>query len=286
MNQTEATSAETRFQDLQTGEVAKNMNNKDLHEFYKNRSKREGSDVSRILQIPEGETLFVFCIIRGKTRGLRAFLDNGCNSWLVKDGVPQNELTSTKLRDGPINLGVAGGHTVQALAEWSSLLPMDNGYYQTVRGLSVADVTGNLGKIDMKPVMDELLKAARNSSDPNSKLVGKLKAPREISGETDMLIGIHFQNLFPTPIFSTPEGLTLFRSKLMPNNEGEVACIGGPSKALEKMTEMAGVSTIMSMFARAVESPESYSRKIDYFPTTVAHEMMAYKMNKMDGYNR
>ena len=44
---------------------------------------------------------------------------------------------------------------MQALAERSSLLPMENGYYQTVQGLSVENVTGDLGKIGMEPVMGE-----------------------------------------------------------------------------------------------------------------------------------
>ena len=69
----------------------------------------------------------------------------------------------------------------------------------------------------------------------------------------------------------------------MPNNEEEVACIGGPSKALEAMTNMAAISQIMAMFTKIVESPESYSTRIDNFPRKAAQEMLPYKVIKMDG---
>ena len=69
----------------------------------------------------------------------------------------------------------------------------------------------------------------------------------------------------------------------MPNNEGEVVCIGGPIKVLEAMTNMAGISQIMAMFTKIVESPESYSTRVDNFPRTAAQEMLAYKLIKMDG---
>ena len=91
-----------------------------------------GYDVDKVLGIPEGETLFIFCIIKGKTRSLCAFMDCGCSSWLVKNRVPENELKSVKLRDGPIPMFVAGGHTVHATAEWASLLPLTNGSNQII----------------------------------------------------------------------------------------------------------------------------------------------------------
>lgn len=118
-----------RIEDLQKGEVAKQMTNKQVLDWFQQRESKEGRDLSKILQIPEGETLFVFCLIKGRTRTLRAFMDGGCSSWLAKDGVPQNELRSVKLRDGPIPMWVAGGHTVTADAEWASLLPLNTALF-------------------------------------------------------------------------------------------------------------------------------------------------------------
>ena len=73
-----------RAAELQNGEVAKQMSNKELLEYFKQLEKRNGRDPSRILGVPEGEPLFIYCLIRGKTRNVRSFLDGGCSSWLGK----------------------------------------------------------------------------------------------------------------------------------------------------------------------------------------------------------
>ena len=151
-----------------------------------------------------------------------------------------------------------------------------------MRGLSVDTVTGPFGDIDMEPIMQEIKQAARNSSNPNSRLVTKLRAPIEVAGETDMLIGLKYNNLFPEPIFTTPEGLTLFKSKFLPNSEGEVACIGGPSKALSQMVNHAGVSQIMSIFTTMTEHPETFSRNLEYFPKKPLDEFTAVQLNMFD----
>ena len=58
-----------------------------------------------------------------------------------------------------------------------------------MRGLSVENVTGPMGNIDMAPILEEIRKEAIKSKSPNAK-IANLKAPSEISGEIDMLIGI------------------------------------------------------------------------------------------------
>ena len=177
---------------------------------------------------------------------------------------------------------VGGGHTVYATAEWASLLPLNNGYSQIVCGLSRDTVTGPFGDIDMEPIMQEIKQAARYSSNPNSRLVTKLRAKIEVAWETDMLIGLKYNNLFPEPIFTTPEGLTLFKSKFLPNSEGEVACIGGPSKALSQMVNHAGVSQIMSIFTTMTEHPETFSQNLEYFPKKPLAKLTAVQLNMFD----
>ena len=71
---------DSRIEDLQTGEVAKNMDNKQLYDFFCKRENMSGNDMDKVLGIPEGDTLFIFCIIKGRTRSLRAFMDCGCSS--------------------------------------------------------------------------------------------------------------------------------------------------------------------------------------------------------------
>ena len=70
-----------------------------------------------IRPIPEGEPVFILNVFKGKTRPVLAFIDGGCNCWVAKQGVPETELDSVKMRSGPINVGVASGITVKAMAE-------------------------------------------------------------------------------------------------------------------------------------------------------------------------
>ena len=258
---------ESRFEDLQLGEVAKNMDNNEIRDFFRQRESLLGNDMDKILGIPEGETLFIFCIIKGRTRSLRAFMDCGCSSWLVRNGVPEAELKSVKLRDGPIPMFVAGGHTVHATAEWASLLPLSNGHNQIIRGLSVDDVTGPFAAIDMNPIIEELKESAMRSNSPLKKMITNLKAPHAASGQTDMLLGMKHWNLFPEPLYSTPAGLTLFKNKFLTSGGGELTCIGGPSKALAKMLEQFGACQVMNMFAKISEQPQSFSTSLEYFPS-------------------
>ena len=106
----------------------------------------------------------------------------------MKDGVPEKELKLIKLRDGPIPIRVAGGHTVFATAEWASLLPLADSSHQIVRGLSSNMVTGNFGDLHLDPITEELKEAGRNAEGPGVDEVKRLRAPKEISREVDMLI--------------------------------------------------------------------------------------------------
>ena len=57
---------------------------------------------------PGGEPMFIMNIFKGRTRPILAFIDGGCNTWVAKEGVPEDELVSVKMRLGPIHCGVAG----------------------------------------------------------------------------------------------------------------------------------------------------------------------------------
>ena len=83
--------------------------------------------------IPEGESIFIMNIFKGKTRPIVAFIDGGCNCWVAKEGVPEEQLTSVKMRSGPIPCGVASGISVNAKAEWASLIPLADGVMEVHR---------------------------------------------------------------------------------------------------------------------------------------------------------
>ena len=82
--------------------------------------------------MPKGAGIFMFCIFKGKHNPVQTFIDMGCDRWIAKDGIPQKELVSCKLNDGPIPVSIASGKTIHACAEWGSLILLSNGTYQVV----------------------------------------------------------------------------------------------------------------------------------------------------------
>ena len=99
---------------LQLGKYSKNFSNDQLREIF-----AQDLNVSeeRVSPMPEGDVSFIFCKIKGIKSSIQAFFDSGCNCAIFRDGVPQQQLTSLKLRDGPIPIDVATGVTVHALGE-------------------------------------------------------------------------------------------------------------------------------------------------------------------------
>ena len=121
---------------LQLGKLSRPMNDKDLVEFFEEDVKKVSHKKPDVRSIPEGEPVFIMNVFKGTTRPICAFIDSGCNCWVARSGIPETELVSCKLRSGPIPMGVASAITVNAEAEWASLLPLADGGNQVVRGVS------------------------------------------------------------------------------------------------------------------------------------------------------
>ena len=165
--------------------------------------------VISVRPIPEGEPIFIMNIFQGKTRPVLAFIDGGCNCWVAKQGIPENELVSVKMRSGPISVGVASGITVKASAEWASLIPLADGGMQAVRGLTMPNVTQDMPEINM----NEVFKAVKRTHQ-KVESIQKLKVPKTLGGQVDMIIGIKYQNIYPELVHQFPNGLAVYTSKL------------------------------------------------------------------------
>ena len=205
---------------LQAGKVSKMMTNDELNEVFTNDMRRTNQNAT-IRGIPSGDPVFIFCVFKGRKNDVMTFIDCGANVWLAQDGVPQNELTSVKMKDGPIPLGVASGITTYAEAEWSSLIPLADGTFQCVRGLTLKQVTAEMPQIDLNPALELIKKDC-----PGDKRIKNLKVPKLVGGVVHMILGIAYQAIYPVPLHSMANGLTLFQSKLLPSSPGMLACIG------------------------------------------------------------
>ena len=199
-------------------------------------------------------------VFRRATRPICAFIDSGCNCWVAKSGIPENELYSCKLNSGPIPMGVASAITVEADAEWASLLPLADGGHQVVRGLTLPEVTQEMPSINMLEVYNALKRKHKSV-----KSIQKLKVPKTISGHIDMIIGIKYANVYPELVHQFPSGLAVYKSKLLPVVPGDVACIGGPVEALEGLEGVYGGHTLGYLTQLTLALKNSKPR-LEFFP--------------------
>ena len=61
-----------KVKELLSGEISKQMGNSELLEYFKQVEKKKGGDPTKILGIPKGEPLFIFCLIQGKKNKVRS----------------------------------------------------------------------------------------------------------------------------------------------------------------------------------------------------------------------
>ena len=219
---------------------------------------------SKIHKIPDGEAVFILTVVKGRVGPVMCFLDNGANCWIAQEGIPEREFISVKLDHGPIPLSVAGGNTTYASGEYASLLPLADGSYQCVRGLTLKQVTGTMPELNLVPVFEKL-KASADCSD--NERIQNLTIPKKLGGNIQMLLGIKYNSIFPKTLHTFPSGLTVFESRLMPATSGALACIGGPISSLDHICETIGASSTLSYMANLTQNLGNYT-KLEFFPSS------------------
>ena len=249
-------------EDLQQGIVSCPMEDKDLVKYFEDGLKGDGVS-DDVVPIPEGESVFILNLIQGKTRPLLAFMDNGCNCFVAKEGVVEKELKSAKLRHGPIDVGVASGINVQASGEWASLLPLEDGRYQIVKGLTMKKVTQDMPKIKLLEVFNAL-----KAENKDVKCIQNLRVPKFIGGPPDIIIGIKYQSVYPELIHQFPNGLCVYKSKLKSAFSKQNACIGGPIGALKGIDSIFSGNSLqyMQYVVHLTQAVSSYKPRMEYFP--------------------
>ena len=210
--------------------------------------KRKSKDP--VVDVPEGDPMFMFFGAKGRTRSLNLFFDHGCSHCVMKNGVPGDELKGTLVQEGPFDIGGVGGAKVQALSEWVVLLDRDDGRKQIVQGLTVNRVTSDFPMIDLT----EAVNAVKNDAGDNS-VLQRCSLPPAVGGSVDILLGIMYSAIFPEPIHCMESGLTIYRSKLSPHHKGFNAVIGGPHSSFRFLAQKAGgTATLLAHFTEGLKA--------------------------------
>ena len=93
-----------------------------------------------------------------------------------------------------------------------------------------------------------------------------VRVPKMVGGRIHMILGLIYQSIYPVPIHTMANGLTLFESKLRPSEPGLLACIGGPVKHLESLCTAAGEDATFSYISCLVNNMNDYKFTVDFFP--------------------
>ena len=205
---------------------------------------------STIVDVPDGEPMFMFFGAKGKTRSLTTFLDNGCSHAVFRKDVPGAELKGQLIQNGPFDIGGVGGARVIAHSEWICSMDREDGRKQLVQGLTVDKVTSDFPMIDISTAVREV-----QSSDPTNAALQACKLPPSVGGSVDILLGIMYSSIFPDPIHCLDSGLTIYRTKLSPYHKAHNAIIGGPHSSFQFLADRAGnPAALLSHFMQGLKT--------------------------------
>ena len=145
-----------------------------------------------------------------------------------------------------------------------AVLPLADGSHQVIRGLTVPRVTSDMPRMRLEPWFKKIKGESDNSQLQN------ITIPQELGGHVDMILGISFNLVHPEVIHTFPDGLTIYKSKFLPVNPGELACIGGPMASINNMVQNVGArSAIRHLTNYLSKVSAGYSPKLEFFPSSV-----------------
>ena len=131
---------------------------------------------------------FILGYTKGNTRKLLTLYDGGCMTLLMREGVPNNELSPCVMKmKGPFFVNGVGNTCVKVNDEYMCSVPLHDGSRAIVEGLTVDEVTGALP-------LTSLVTAEKVLKDDNKdKQLAKLKCEEKIGGQVDILLGILYK---------------------------------------------------------------------------------------------
>ena len=81
-----------------------------------------------------------------------------------------------------------------------------------------------------------------------------------------MIIGVKYNSIYPEFVHQYPNGLAIYKSKLLPCSSRSVACFGGPVGALEGMMEAIGDHATFHHMTQFAMAMEEYKSRVDFLP--------------------
>ena len=214
-----------------------------------------------VADIPPGENMFMFFMLQGKpgTEPMQVFGDSGANLWFAVESVTK-KLVCVRTHKGKLPINIAGGQVIYATGEWAAALPLDDGSYQGVRGLTMKSVVGQMPRFNLVRTLNEVKHQYKQND-----ALQKLRIPEVLGGDIDMIIGSKYLKIYPDPIQVTPSGLTVSMSKLRAPG-GKCAVITGPVRFINQIFETKHARDCVESMKAMLLHVSDYKPMIDHFP--------------------
>ena len=85
-----------------------------------------------------------------------------------------------------------------------------------------------------------------------------------------MILGIQFNKLHPETLFTLPNGLAVYKSKLLPASPKELACIGGPIEALDTIVVSSGAKSAIRYMGHLIRNVSAGNiPRMEFFPNSM-----------------
>ena len=123
---------------------------------------KELANGSKVVDVPEGEPLFLFSHAVGRTRPIKIFYDGGCSHVVIKDDIIIQQLPGIRTRKGPLTINGVGATKITVGDEWACLLDLRDGTKQTIQGVTVDKITSVFPTIKLSEATGEI-KASKPS---------------------------------------------------------------------------------------------------------------------------
>ena len=227
--------------------------------------------------------IFVLQTIRVGNKNLNLFFDSGCGYTVCKKGAVDWLIEHERAKNivqGPLVLfGVGDQKSVCEYGKYQVSTALYNGKNVNLAGVCLDKITNTFPSYPLKEVENDIRQSFITSGG-NPKILPKL--PRFVSGDCDLMIGIHYNKYFPKRIFSLPNGLSIYESQFV-SPDGSRGIVGGPHRIFSEIHKNLGTHVNMSAyFAKMVYACQnSFNLRLDTSLLDIKETSFLFSNNEM-----
>ena len=183
--------------------------------------------------------IYMLCYITVGRRKLLTFFDTGCMTASCTEEVARL-LDSETIKEGPIELSVAGGGTINVQSgERRFSLPLADGKTRaSFTCICMEEVTTTFPEYDLYEAGEELRSEYRRLYPDGEELPA---LPDKVGGAAvDLMLGIRYNKFFPRLIYMMENGLSMMQSPFL-HTDGVNGILAGPHKSWRQVGECSHV---------------------------------------------